>query len=443
MARRRNDIVINGVKLEDFDAPGLRLIRRGNNTLDAYWYAPKRDAKAGYTPTIWRLDGATDSEPSLRAMAKRCRELSSEVIGWRRNNLSPAKRLRYERTLGSLINLYQKDPKSPFHETRHNTQRGYVSWLRALDALAGDKIVANLTGADIREIHRKARKPARDGQPNRERLAKAVVQIIRILLAYGRENGLQDCADLSAMIEGIEFRRENDEKRLGKPKPKPKVVMTYAQAESIVRKGLELGTHRGRSVALAVAAQFEFTISQIDAIGYWMPIDKTMILEQDTITVGGKGGVRYVWRPGMRFEDFESGILDLARLKTGRAAQFDVAEYPLFQLALSAVPEGQRNGPLVTDDDGLPVRYRVFYGMYRAIADAAGVPKEVWNARARHGGGTEARASGASIEDTTDHMQKSDMEGTRRDYIGGNVETTRRVARKRVESRKEQQKANK
>jgi hypothetical protein len=43
-----------------------------------------------------------------------------------------------------------------------------------------------------------------------------------------------------------------------------------------------------------------------------------------------------VWRPGLRFEDFESGILDLARLETGRKAQFDVAEYPLFQLALAA-----------------------------------------------------------------------------------------------------------
>jgi hypothetical protein len=48
--------------------------------------------------------------------------------------------------------------------------------------------------------------------------------------------------------------------------------------------------------------------------------------------------------------------------------------------------------------NGDPVRYRVFYDMYRAVADAAGVPKEVWNARARHGGGTEERASGASIE---------------------------------------------
>jgi len=62
------------------------------------------------------------------------------------------------------------------------------------------------------------------------------------------------------------------------------------------------------------------------------------------------------------------------------------------------------------------------------------VPKEVWNARARHSGGTEARASGASIEDTTDHMQKSDMEGhqaglhcrKRRAYAAGGPEPSTR-----------------
>jgi hypothetical protein len=180
---------------------------------------------------------------------------------------------------------------------------------------------------------------------------------------------------------------------------------------------------------LSVAAQFEFTISQIDSIGYWIPA-ATIAVPPGGIVRGGK-----LWRPGLEYEHFESGVLDLARLKTGKSAQFDIAEYPLFQLALSSVPEAERRGPVVTDSDGDPVRYRVFYDMYRDVADAAGVPKEVWNARARHGGGTEARASGASIEDTTDHMQKTDMEGTRRDYIAGNVETTRRVIRSRVASR--------
>jgi len=94
---------------------------------------------------------------------------------------------------------------------------------------------------------------------------------IRIILAYGCELGLQDCLKLAEMIDGMEFRKENDEKKLGKVKKAPKVVMTYAHAEAIVLKGIEIGTRRSRSVALAVAAQFEFTISQIDAMGHWMP----------------------------------------------------------------------------------------------------------------------------------------------------------------------------
>ena len=144
--------------------------------------------------------------------------------------------------------------------------------------------------------------------------------------------------------------------------------MTYAQAEAIVRKGLETGTRRGRSVALATAAQFEFTLSQIDAIGYWIPAQH-IVIEPGMIVRAGK-----LWRPGLRFEDFEEGILDLSRLKTGKSAQFDICEYPLFQLALSGVPEDERTGPLVTDTDGDPVRYRVFYGMYQDIREAAGVP---------------------------------------------------------------------
>jgi hypothetical protein len=333
--------------------------------------------------------------------------------------------------VSSLIRCYQLDKESPFHDTKYSTQRGYFSWMIALDKVAGRRRISALTGADLRVWHREVRRPAKNGGRPRERLAYAVIQMIRILLAYGCEKGLQDCVKLTKMIEGMEFRKESSEKTIGKPKKKAKVVMNYAQAEAIVLKGIASGTRRrGRSVAIATAAQFEFTISQIDAIGYWMPT-RHVVITPDMIVRGDK-----LWRPGLTFEDFESGILDLARLKTGHAAQFDVMEYPLFQLALQAIPLDQRTGPMVTNEKGDPVRYRVFYGMYRDIADAAGVPKEVWSARARHGGGTEARASGASIEDTTDHMQKSDMEGTRRDYIAGNVEITRRVARSRVATRK-------
>ena len=59
--------------------------------------------------------------------------------------------------------------------------------------------------------------------------------------------------------------------------------------------------------------------------------------------------------------------------------------------------------------------------MYQDVREAAGVPDNVWSSRARHGGGTEA---GAPNDGIADHLEKSDVEGTRRDYIVGNVETT-------------------
>ena len=427
MARKHQPLLVGGVQVP-ITGNGFRLIDRGNGECEAYWYAAKRAVKRGFHPKTFRLSGDLNSLRDVEAMFDRCNSLWQEMLEWLAEG-ERGPRIVYEGTFGSLIRCYQADPKSPWNDLRYNTQRGYGTWFNALNRAAGKWRISALVGADLRTLYRDVRRPAKEGGQPRERLAKAVIQAVNIVLAYGREVGLKDCIALSNLVEGMEFRKENEEKKLGKLKPKAKVVMTYGQAEAIVREGLSRGTRRGRSVALATAAQFEFTISQIDAIGYWMPLKGVQAVDGEIIR-GGK-----VWRPGLRFEDFETGILDLARLKTGRKGQFDVAEYPLFQLALAAVPEAERRGPLVTDTDGDPVRYRVYYGMYRDVADAAGVPKEVWSARARHGGGTEARAAGAEIGDVADHLQKSDVEGTRRDYVAGNVETTRRVARKRVASR--------
>jgi hypothetical protein len=428
MARKHLPLQVGGIEVE-VTGKGFRIIDRGDGReREAWWYAAKRAAKRGFHPKVLRLYGDLNSVKDVEAMFDRCNDLWTEMLDWSDAG-EVDNRPVYDGTVGALVDCYFKDPKSPYHDNRFNTQRGYTSWGAALKRVAGRRRVSALVGNDVREWHRIVRNPASPGKPPRERLAKAIVQMLRIVLSYGKGAGLEDCARLLQMLEGMEFRQENAEKRIGKVPQKKKVAMNYAQAEAIVRAGLARGTRRGRSVALATAAQFEFTVSQIDAIGYWIPMQHISI-EKGMIVRGTK-----LWRPGMMFEDFADGLLDLSRLKTGRSAVFDVNEYPLFQLALSAVPEDERTGPLVTDTDGDPVRYRVFYGMYRDVADEAGVPKEVWSSRARHGGGTEARAAGSPIDDIADHLQKSDMEGTRRDYVMGNVETTRRVARKRVASR--------
>jgi len=101
-----------------------------------------------------------------------------------------------------------------------------------------------------------------------------------------------------------------------------------------------------------------------------------------------------MWRPGLRFEDFAGGELDLETSKTQAKTIFDVTAYPLFQQALSAAPEGQRRGD--TDDSGMRVRHRCYQDLNRDVADAAGVPRAAWNMLARHGGATEARQAGVS-----------------------------------------------
>jgi hypothetical protein len=85
------------------------------------------------------------------------------------------------------------------------------------------------------------------------------------------------------------------------------------------------------------------------------------------------------------------GTLDLTTSKNQTAAVFDVTAYPLFTRALQLVPEAERRGPLVVDEDG-PQSDADTTDLYRDIANAVGVPRAVWNMFARHGGVTAGAA---------------------------------------------------
>lgn len=163
-------------------------------------------------------------------------------------------------------------------------------------------------------------------------------------------------------------------------------------------------------------------------IGEWERIDRTIGVEPGAIADRGQ-----VWRPGLRFEDFAAGELDLETSKTDTQAVFDVTVYPLFQQALAGVPELERHGPLV--DNGLPVRLRYYSDLYRDVADAAGVPRAVWNMLARHGGATEAQQAGVALADIAEHAQHIDTNTTRKHYIVPSLETSRRLAKQRVAHR--------
>jgi hypothetical protein len=185
-----------------------------------------------------------------------------------------------------------------------------------------------------------------------------------------------------------------------------------------------------------VAAQFEFTLRQIDVIGEWEKLDGVKEVRPSAIISRGQ-----VWHPGLHFEDFAKGTLDLTTSKNDAKAVFDVTAYPLFMRVLNSVPELERRGPLVVDEDGLPVRRRYYQDLYRDVADAAGVPRAVWNMFARHGGVTEAHEAGADLVDVSKHAQHRDLNTTNRHYIVPSLETSRRVARVRVAHRQSKNRA--
>jgi hypothetical protein len=133
-----------------------------------------------------------------------------------------------------------------------------------------------------------------------------------------------------------------------------------------------------------VAAQFELTLRQIDVIGEWQNVGWFKQIRSDAIV-----SRRHVWRAGLRFQQLANETLDLTTSKNATAAIFDVTAYTLFVRAFNAVPEAERQGPLVVDENGLPARRRNYQDLYGEVANAAGVPRAAWNMFARHGGVTD------------------------------------------------------
>lgn len=149
-------------------------------------------------------------------------------------------------------------------------------------------------------------KPAGPGGAPRVRLARGCVRrMMPILLAYGAEIGLPGCLELAQVLDRMTLRVPAETRREWKASRPKKLAMTFEQAAAIVRAGIAKGTRRHRSVALGVAAQFELTLRQIDVIGSWVRAERRAI-EPSSIVRHGK-----IWRPGLCYEHFADGTLDL------------------------------------------------------------------------------------------------------------------------------------
>jgi integrase len=102
---------------------------------------------------------------------------------------------------------------------------------------------------------------------------------------------------------------------------------------------------------------------------------------------------------------------------------------------ITLIPPQRRVGPLIVGErTGVPYKHRKFTEAWRRVANAAGVPRSIWNMDARSGAISELYDAGATPADAMKHAGHQDPRMSAR-YNRGSLEQTRRAARQRQEKR--------
>lgn len=405
------------------DTPGLSW-RPRKGGLAAYWIARPLSVKQGFLPAIVRIHFDPADPLHMSHIAARCRDLQGQMLTWSAENRFPDHDV-YDGTLRSLIRRYQTDAESPYRELRPRTQGFYDYGLALLDKNVGGSDIAEVTGPDVRRWYKKLKEPAplTDAQkkrgitenPERVRRAYAAIQMLRVVVNYGRSLKLSECRDLGDALSAMEF----------KGVQRRETRITHAQVCAFRKAAHEAGRP---SMALGITLQFDLGMRQRDVIGEWLP---------DT-SPGAEGivdhGLR--WGDGLAFSHIVGTVLRKRTSKTGKVVEHDLAQLTDTLAELERIPPLRRIGPLVLNEEtGLPYKRRVYTKWFRTIAREAGIPDEVWSMDARAGAVTEALDAGAQpldVMNAAGHTQLSTTQG----YDRTTLKKTARVAQLRVASRK-------
>ena len=402
-------------------APGLKW-RREHTA--AYWVARADLVKKGFKPSTVRIHFDPADFSHQAKIAAKCRVLQAEMLAWQRDGGAPRVGA-FDGTFRSLIRIYQMERSSPFHRLRERSRTFYLYGFRLLDQVIGSARVDAVNGADIRRLYedlrtpkpltKKQREQGLTTAPDRMRRAYAAIQMLRVVVNYGRTLKFDACCVLGDVLANMEF--EGLKRRESR--------ITYEQVRAFCHAAHAAGRP---SMALGITLQFDLGMRQRDVIGEWVT-DKTPA--QPGIVFAGMR-----WADGLTFEHITGTVLRKKTSKTGKVVEHDLAQLPDTLAELERIPPLRRIGPLVLNEEtGLPYKRRVYTKWFRTIARAAGIPDDVWSMDARAGAVTEALDAGAQPMDVMNaagHTQLSTTQG----YDRGMLKKTSRVAQLRVASRK-------
>ncbi len=391
------------------DRPGFK---RGRHRLP-YWIASQvvRDHMQFPDPCIPLPPDADDT-----TIGELCRQHTARLMAWiderkRPDDAGSEKQItRYDGTVRSACRIYQEHPLSRFHTVKGNTRRTYTVSLNLIEQTVGSRLIRNVTILDCQHWYDQWRLPERPGGPERIDRAHDAISMLKTVLRFNAALRRNDCKqlleDLKNATSMVTFEKGGAREE----------EMTYAQACAFIRKALELGqagvfpADRALYMAIGVAAQFELLLRQKDVIGERCKtaadIEKATKRGATAISYGGQMWTGYfTWEniPGWRWR------MRTSKSKYRAAADFDLKIYSLLFPLLEAVPHEERTGAIVKGEHGYAVQERSYRKWFRQIAQAAGIPDQVWNMDTRAGGATEAEEAGveiAAISDALTHTQQ-------------------------------------
>ncbi len=397
---------------EQVGRPGYKLKQNRDGTVREYWAARTDLVKRGYAPKVVRLH-YDETPQGRRQLAARCQTLQAEMLLWAANEGRIPPR-GYDGTIGSLCRLYQTGEHSPFKRMKWNSEENEAKTLKIIEATVGARLVGRLLGPDFYRWHENWGEPKRAGGPARPWRAQHAINMVRKVIAYGLTLGFEDCHRTNAILGKLRFSSP--------PPRKSKLTLNHVLAIRTAAHAMGLG-----SVALATVLQFELSLRQKDVIGEWEPAPLA------------EGGILYRgrrWTTGLMWSSIDAdGILRKTTSKRRVEVEHDVTLSSLILEEIARIPANRRIGPMIVSErTGVPYKHRTFTNTWRRVANAAGVPREVWNMDARSGAISELYDAGASPADAMKHAGHQDPRMSAQ-YNRGSLEQTRRAARQRLEKR--------
>lgn len=393
------------------DAPGL-IWRKLVNGWACKWQARTDLASRGFQPrsrSLWSGEGEPDAD-ALDFILQQCNILQNEMLTWGRGGVPVM--LPFDGSLRGLIASYQTDGDSTYRKLRYRTRLNYDNLCKRIDREHGMEAVADIKARNVLRWHEEWSK---DGHITH---AHSLITMLRTLISFGAtilED--KDCERLMAVMHRMRFRGPGVRKS----------VLLAEHVVAIRTKAHELGMH---SIALAQAIQFELMLRQKDVIGEWVPFEELGASDVKDTALGMK------WLRGLRWSEInENLILRHTTSKRNKELVVDLRNAAMVMEELNRLPSRRSSGPVIVNEiTELPWQGLHFRRAWRKVADACGIPKDVWNMDSRAGAISEGRKAGASLESLRHAATHSDI-ATTQGYDRDEGETTAEVLKLRVAKR--------